>query len=68
MTLSEATVFIPPCYRATGMAARDKRTGITLLTQPNQRWAIDFMHDALVSGHAIRVFTVVDLSTPEYVA
>lgn len=45
-----------------------QRTGGTLVTQPNQRWAMDFMHDTLAGGHTIRVFTVVDVCTRECVA
>jgi len=36
-------------------------------TQPNERWAMDFMHDVLKNGRAIRVFTLVDVCTRECV-
>lgn len=29
-------------------------------TQPNETWAMDFVHDQLATGKSIRVFTVVD--------
>lgn len=34
-------------------------------TQPNERWSIDFVHDRLAHGRAIRVLTVVDDCTRE---
>jgi putative transposase len=37
-------------------------------TQPNERWAMDFMHDVLKDGRAVRVFTLVDGCTRECVA
>ena len=40
----------------------------TVPTQPNERWAMDFMHDMLKNGRAIRVFTLVDVCTRECVA
>lgn len=33
-------------------------------TAPNERWAIDFVHDALDDGRPFRVLTVVDLRNP----
>ena len=36
--------------------------------EPNERWAMDFMHDTLVVGETIRVPTVVDLFTRECLA
>jgi putative transposase len=45
-----------------------QRTGGAVVTQPNQRWAMDFMHDTLASGTTIRIFTVVDVCTRECVA
>lgn len=44
------------------------RIGGPVVTQPNQRWAMDFMHDTLAGGRAIRVFTLVDVCTRECVA
>jgi len=40
----------------------------TVPTQPNARWAMDFMHDVLKDGRAIRVFTLVDVYRRECVA
>lgn len=37
-------------------------------TGPNQRWAMDFVHDVLASGGKIRVLTVIDLHRRECVA
>jgi putative transposase len=34
-------------------------------TQPNQRWSLDFMHDRLINGRALRLLTVVDNYTRE---
>jgi len=31
-------------------------------TQPNETWAMDFVHDQLPTGRKIRVLTVVDTS------
>ena len=45
-----------------------QRVGGAVVTQPNQRWAMDFMHDTLAGGHAIRIFTLVDVCTRECVA
>lgn len=38
------------------------------VTRPNERWAMDFMHDVLADGRSIRVFTLVDVFTRECVA
>ena len=42
-----------------------QRRGGTMVTGPNQRWAMDFMHDTLADGTTIRVFTLVDVCTRE---
>jgi putative transposase len=39
-----------------------------LVTQPNERWAMDFMHDVLATGQRVRVFTLVDVYTRECIA
>jgi putative transposase len=39
-----------------------------VLTTRNQEWALDFVHDAVESGHAIRVLSVVDAYTRECLA
>jgi putative transposase len=43
---------------------RDRPTD-TLLTKPNQEWALDFVSDALASGRAVRALTVLDSYTRE---
>jgi len=37
-------------------------------TQPNQQWAMDFMHDTLADGRAVRILTVLDVYARECVA
>jgi putative transposase len=37
-------------------------------SHPNERWAMDFMHDALANGRTLRVFAAVDVHTRECVA
>ena len=36
-----------------------------LVTRPNQRWSLDFVHDALASGRKIRLLTIMDTFTRE---
>jgi putative transposase len=36
--------------------------------RPNQRWAMDFMHDELVDGRRMRVLTIIDVFTRECLA
>ena len=36
------------------------RTKLNQLHRPNQRWSVDFVHDALVNGRRIRCMTIVD--------
>jgi putative transposase len=36
--------------------------------RPNERWAMDFMHDALFDGRTFRVLTVIDMFTRECLA
>ena len=65
-------------YREEGLARKPKqrkrrraaqaREGRAVVTGPNQRWAMDFMHDTLADGTSIRVFTLVDVATRECVA
>jgi len=45
--------------------AREVRDAVS---QPDQRWAMDFVHDVLTGGRTIRVLTVVDVHTRECVA
>jgi putative transposase len=63
-------------YREAGLAERRKarkrlvREGSPRAapTAANQEWALDFAHDALASGRAIRVLSVVDECTRECLA
>jgi putative transposase len=63
-------------YRAAGLTIRRKkrkhctRAGQPLLqrTAANQEWALDFVHDAVECGRAIRVLSVVDAYTRECLA
>jgi putative transposase len=60
-------------YREEGlMVRRLKRKRLSretpaesLLTGPNQEWALDFVSDALASGRALRALTIVDSFTRE---
>ncbi|MFI5091668.1 MAG: IS3 family transposase [Terriglobales bacterium] len=63
-------------YREAGLSIRRKkrkhcvRVGQPLLarTAANQEWALDFVHDAVECGRAIRVLSVVDAYTRECLA
>lgn len=63
-------------YRAAGLMIRRKkrkhcvREGKPLVarTAANQEWALDFAHDAVACGRAIRVLSVVDAYTRECLA
>jgi putative transposase len=44
------------------------REGKPTVTMPNERWAMDFMHDTLFDGRSIRVLTVIDMFTRECLA
>jgi len=65
-------------YREEGLCLRRKRPKRrraamprqvpVAVTKPNQRWAMDFMQDALASGQRLRVFTLLDTCTRECVA
>jgi putative transposase len=63
-------------YREAGLMLRRKkrkhcvRAGKPLLarTAANQEWALDFVHDAVERGRAIRVLSVVDAYTRECLA
>jgi len=45
-----------------------ERVGVSVATRPNQRWAMDFMHDTLYDGRKLRVLTVIDTFTRECLA
>lgn len=65
-------------YKAEGLQLRPRRPrrrravamrqGEPVVTTPNTRWAMDFMHDTLADRSPIRIFTLVDVCTRECVA
>jgi putative transposase len=63
-------------YREAGLGLRRKKrkhcmrvgTPLKARTAANQEWALDFVHDAVESGRAIRVLSVVDAYTRECLA
>src|ERR1700733_9600017 len=63
-------------YREAGLSLRrKKRRHCVRIGQPvrswtaaNQEWALDFVHDAMACGRAIRVLSVVDAYTRECLA
>jgi putative transposase len=63
-------------YRQAGLSVKRTRrkkvvrVGIRqpVLTAPNQEWSLDFVHDALATGRAVRVLSVVDNFTRECLA
>jgi putative transposase len=65
-------------YREEGLVLKRKRPkrrrsavarpGRPEVWAPNERWAMDFMHDTLASGEKLRVLTVVDVFTRECLA
>jgi putative transposase len=61
-------------YRAEGRALRRKRVRRAVAgrraapTQPNERWAMDFMADGLAGGRKLRLLTVLDEYTRECLA
>jgi len=63
-------------YRAAGLSVKRKRrkrlvrvcAPRTRPTAPNEEWSLDFVHDRLASGRAIRVLSVVDTFTRECLA
>ena len=63
-------------YRAAGLSVKRKRrkrlvracTPRTRPTAPNEEWSLDFVHDRLANGRAVRVLGVVDTFTRECLA
>jgi putative transposase len=45
--------------------ALGSRKVVELITRTNQRWALDFVHDALASGRRLRLLTIIDVFTRE---
>jgi len=37
-------------------------------TEPNERWAMDFIHDTLAGGRTVRILSVMDVHTRECLA
>lgn len=64
-------------YREEGLTLRRKRprrrrSAVTrertaTPTRPNEQWAMDFIHDTLSGGKAVRVLAVIDVCTRECV-
>jgi len=61
-------------YRAAGLAVRRRRQSKMRITRPlpskpvtqrNERWSMDFVHDSLADGRPLRAFNVVDAYTRE---
>lgn len=60
-------------YRMAGLSVRRKkrkhlmRVGLPCFTatRQNQQWAIDFVHDRMANGRALRVLSIVDTFTRE---
>jgi putative transposase len=60
-------------YREAGLCLRRKKrkhcirvsAPLRQYTAPNQEWALDFVHDVIAAGRAIRVLSVVDAYTRE---
>lgn len=64
-------------YREQGLVLRRRRTKKLRTTRPlppvpvsraNERWSMDFVHDRLTNGRALRTFNVVDAYTRECLA
>lgn len=45
-----------------------RREGRPVTTAANERWAMDFIHDALADGRTVRILSVLDVHTRECVA
>jgi putative transposase len=60
-------------YRSEGLAVRRRgrrklvraRVPLPVASEPNERWAMDFVRDTLATGHVFRALTVVDTCTRE---
>jgi putative transposase len=63
-------------YREAGLCVKRKRRKrllragrpATVLSAPNQEWALDFVHDVLGTGQRVRVLSVLDAYTRECLA
>ena len=63
--LEEQLQLKPRRRRRRSSTVRVPRVGVG---GPNERWAMDFMHDVLATGQHVRVFTLVDVYSRECVA
>lgn len=64
-------------YRNHGLQLRPRRkrgvryvrgNAVPAVTRPNERWSLDFVHDALSTGRRFRLLTIVDDFTRECIA
>jgi putative transposase len=53
-----------PKRRRSAVVRQERQT----VVMPNERWAMDFMHDTLFDGRSLRVLTVIDMFTRECLA
>lgn len=72
MTVNHKKVY--RLYSASGLkvrkrAGRKRALGMSgsylKATRPNQKWSLDFVHDALANGRKIRLLTIIDECTRE---
>jgi putative transposase len=59
-------LYVEEALQLTPRRRRRRRAAVIRLHRPpivaaNQRWAMDFMHDTLVTGAKVRVFTLIDV-------
>ncbi len=54
--------------RKAGRRLTHRGAALAQLTQPNEQWALDFVHDRIGEGRAIRVLTIIDEFTRECLA
>jgi putative transposase len=54
--------------RKAGRRLTHRGPALAQLTRPNQQWALDFVHDRIGEGRALRVLTIIDEFTRECLA
>jgi len=54
--------------RKAGRRLAPRGVALVQLTRPNQQWALDFVHDRIGDGRALRVLTIIDEFTRECLA
>jgi putative transposase len=54
--------------RKAGRRLSHRGVPLAQLTRPNQQWALDFVHDRIGDGRALRVLTIIDEFTRECLA